>query len=376
MATKQLTTTASLEAQLSRRELLASAGALWVARLGWIGAGSGGGAWLSSLAGCSTASSQSGATAVCTTPFLGDLLGTLAEGTGLSVKSLMGPGVDPHLYRPTAAAVADLMSARVVFVVGLGLEGKMGEVLGRAAAEGRTVIAVADAIPHEELVAAAQEEGDAAHAWDPHVWMDPALWSLCCQRAAEGVLAAAAIPAGQANAVDASLTLSSLVSAHASAYAQQLQSLRAWGIERASTIPQEQRVIITSHDAFHYFGRAFGFEVHGIQGVSTESEAGIDDVRRLINLIVERKIKAVFAESSVADKSVQALIEGAAARGQEVRLGGTLYADSLGDPGTYEGTYLGMIDHDITTIVTALGGEVDSRGWQGRLASAAMGERT
>lgn len=376
MATKRLPHTLSTESQLSRRELVASAGALWAFRFGWAGTGSVAGAWLSSLAGCSSPAGQKGAAAVCTTPFLGDLLVTLAEGTGLSVKSLMGPGVDPHLYRPTAAAVADLMSARVVFVVGLGLEGKMGEVLSRASAEGRTVIAVTDAIPPGELIGAAQEGDDAAHAWDPHVWMDPALWSLCAQRAAEGVLAAAAIPVGQSDAVDASLKLSAQVSAQSAAYVLQLQSLRAWGIERAATIPQEQRVIITSHDAFHYFGRAFDFEVHGIQGVSTESEAGIDDVRRLINLIVERKIKAVFAESSVADKSVQALIEGAAARGHEVRLGGTLYADSLGDPGTYEGTYLGMIDHDITTIVSSLGGEVDSRGWQGRLGPPATSERT
>ncbi len=367
--------------QLSRREWVASIGATCGAiglgssrlSLGGLGAASFGTAGLAALTGCTGSTPSQVGQFVCTAPFVGDLVGHLARGLDTKVASLMGPGVDPHLYRPTASDVAQLMSSRAIFVVGLGLEGKMGETLARAAQSGRTLVVLGDAIPHDELfgagAAAEEPQGGAAgaqaathSAWDPHVWMDPALWSMCAQRGATGVIDSLGI---------AGTALASMVHTQAQLYEQRLAALRTWGIERAATIAPERRVIITSHDAFHYFGRAFGFEVFGIQGVSTESEAGLDDVRRLIDLIVERKIPAVFAESSVADKSVQALIEGAAARGHTVKLGGTLYADSLGERGTHEGTYLGMIDHDITTIVTALGGAIHPLGFDGSLSRPA-----
>ncbi|MDA1106342.1 MAG: zinc ABC transporter substrate-binding protein [Planctomycetota bacterium] len=351
------------------------------------------------LGGCAEPGSATRGQLVCTTPFVGDLVNFLARGQGIQASSLMGPGVDPHLYRPTASDVARLMSATAIFVVGLGLEGKMGETLSRAASTGRPVIALGDAIPHADLFAVGDESdsgngtsapsdvantGRSHAAWDPHVWMDPALWSICTARAATGVIESLELGAtsatsatsattanANANATTTAAAASAIVHTQAHLYQQRLAALRAWGIERTATISPERRVIITSHDAFHYFGRAFGFEVFGIQGVSTESEAGLDDVRRLVDLIVQRKIPAVFAESSVADKSVQALIEGAAARGHTVKLGGTLYADSLGDPGTHEGTYIGMIDHDITTIVTALGGDVHPLGHDGSLSRPA-----
>ena len=324
--------------------------------------GAGGlGIGVATLSGCNSPEApSSGGQLVCTAPFVGDLVTHLARGLDVKVASLMGPGVDPHLYRPTASDVAQLLSSRSIFVVGLGLEGKMGETLSRAADSGRRVVVLGDAIPHDDLFAAGEEGSHAA--WDPHVWMDPALWSMCTGRGATGVIDALGL---------ANTKVAATIQMQARLYQDRLAALRNWGIERTGTIPAERRVIITSHDAFHYFGRAFGFEVFGIQGVSTESEAGLDDVRRLIDLIVERKIPAVFAESSVADKSVQALIEGAAARGHSVKLGGTLFADSLGEPGTHEGTYLGMIDHDITTIVTALGGSIHPLGHEGLLSRPA-----
>ncbi|MDA1007562.1 MAG: zinc ABC transporter substrate-binding protein [Planctomycetota bacterium] len=314
--------------------------------------------------GCQDASSSRALSGefICSTPFLHDLIAHIGKATRIRSSSLMGSGVDPHLYRPTASDVAAIMSARAIFVVGLGLEGKMGETLARASDRGLPVIAVGDVINKSELFSAHEQNPDATHAvWDPHIWMDPAIWSQCATFASAEIINAAKMTDSKIQA---------LVFAQAELYQRELAALRVWGIERAASIPKERRVIITSHDAFRYFGRAFGFEVHGIQGVSTESEAGLADVRRLVDLIVERSIPAVFAESSVANKSVTALIEGAAARGHTVTLGGTLFSDSLGPARTYEGTYLGMIDHDLTTIVSALGGEVHPYGRLGALAAS------
>jgi manganese/zinc/iron transport system substrate-binding protein len=133
-------------------------------------------------------------------------------------------------------------------------------------------------------------------------------------------------------------------------------------------VPPDARVLVTAHDAFNYFGQAYGFEVVGIQGISTESEAGLNRVGELVDLLVDRQVRAVFVESSVSDRNVRALIEGAAARGHEVTIGGELYSDAMGEPGSYEGTYLGMIDHNVTVIAGALGAEVPERGMDGRLA--------
>jgi manganese/zinc/iron transport system substrate-binding protein len=155
----------------------------------------------------------------------------------------------------------------------------------------------------------------------------------------------------------------------AQAYRAELAALERYVRRVLATVPPERRVLVTAHDAFGYFGRAYGFEVHGIQGLSTESEAGLAEIERLVRLIVERRIGAVFVESSVAERNVRALVEGAAARGHEVRIGGQLFSDAMGAPGTYEGTYVGMIDHNVTVIARALGGEAPPRGMNGRLAT-------
>jgi manganese/zinc/iron transport system substrate-binding protein len=152
---------------------------------------------------------------------------------------------------------------------------------------------------------------------------------------------------------------------NAKAYNKQLEGLHAYAIKSIASIPKEQRVLITAHDAFNYFGRAYGIEVVGIQGLSTESEAGIEDVNRLVNMLVDKGITAVFVESSVSDRNVNALIEGAKAKGHSVTIGGRLYSDAMGKRGTYEGTYIGMLDHNITTIAIGLGGEAPSTGYAG-----------
>jgi manganese/zinc/iron transport system substrate-binding protein len=158
-----------------------------------------------------------------------------------------------------------------------------------------------------------------------------------------------------------------LYRANADAYALELEALDAYARERIASIPGNQRLMITAHDAFNYMGAAYGLEVKGIQGLSTESEAGLHDINALVDLLVERQVPAVFVESSVSDKNVKALVEGAAARGHKVKVGGELFSDAMGPAGTYEGTYVGMIDHNVTVIARALGGDAPERGLNGKL---------
>ncbi len=271
-------------------------------------------------------------------------------GDRAEVIGLMGPGVDPHLYKPTRSDVRRLMNADVIFYNGLLLEGKMTDTLVRAATSGKRVHAVTELLDEGYLLEPEAFEG----LHDPHVWMDPSAWS----RAVEVVRAKLSehdpegAPAYRANA---------------EAYRARLAELDAYAERALSSVPEGRRVLVTAHDAFNYFGRRYGYEVIGIQGISTESEAGVRDIERLVDLLVEREIGAVFVESTVPDRNVRALIGGARARGLAVAIGGTLYSDAMGDAGTYEGTYIGMIDHNVTTIARALGGEAPTGGFQGRL---------
>jgi manganese/zinc/iron transport system substrate-binding protein len=211
------------------------------------------------------------------------------------------------------------------------------------------VVAVAEALAPDLLLA-----HDAyPDRFDPHVWMDPLLW-----RGVSEAVAGALAEAGVAPEAPEALA----------AWQEDLAGLHAYAAEVMATVPEEARVLVTAHDAFKYFGRAFGLEVQGLQGISTESEAGVARVEELVNLLVERGIRAVFVESSVSDRGLRALVEGAAARGHEVAIGGQLFSDAMGAEGTYEGTYLGMIDHNATTVARALGGEAPPEGWRGRPA--------
>jgi manganese/zinc/iron transport system substrate-binding protein len=280
---------------------------------------------------------------VCTVGMITDVVRNVA-GNYAAVEGMIGEGVDPHLYKPTRADVVTLDSADLVFYNGLLLEGKMTDVLVRVAGSGKSVRAVTEAILDDTDYL--MEKDDGSEHTDPHVWMDVQGWLKGIDVIAETLAAYDPQHAEQ-------------YQQNAAAYTARLEALDAYAHEAMATIPENQRVLITAHDAFQYMGRAYGLEVRGIQGISTESEAGVKDLEALIDFIVERNIPAVFVETSVADKNVRALVEGAEARGHQVVIGGELFSDAMGEPGTYEGTYIGMIDHNVTTIVNALGGQAE-----------------
>jgi manganese/zinc/iron transport system substrate-binding protein len=287
---------------------------------------------------------------VTTTGMVADIVRSVA-GDRAKVRALMGAGVDPHLYRATRDDVSALLAADMVFYNGLNLEGKMSDVFIRIARSGKPVHAVTELLPEEFLLAPPDFQGHD----DPHVWMDPGGWI----KAAEAVIA----------------KLSEFDSAGADvyrrngeAYIAEMKRVDEYARQRLATIPAERRVLVTAHDAFNYFARAYGVQVRGIQGISTDSEAGLQQIESLVKMLVERRIPAVFTESSVSEKNISALVEGAKARGHDIRIGGELFSDAMGADATYEGTYVGMIDHNITTIVHALGGDAPQRGMNGRLS--------
>lgn len=288
---------------------------------------------------------------LATTGMIGDVVREIGAGR-IRVEVLMGPGVDPHLYKPTREDVAKMLRADVIFYNGLLLEGKMSDAFVRVARSGKPVHAVTELLPEEELI---EPQGAGGHH-DPHVWMDPRAWSRAAELIADRLAAhdPAGAPAFRRNlaALDA-----------------RIAALDAYAAQAIATIPERQRVLVTAHDAFNYFARRYRIEVLGIQGLSTESEAGVRRIQELVALLVERRVPAVFVETSVSDRNVLALVEGAAAQGHRVAVGGALFSDAMGDPGSYEGTYVGMIDHNVTTIVRALGGAAPERGFQDRLGT-------
>ena len=287
---------------------------------------------------------------VATTGMIADTARQIG-GDLVTVRALMGPGVDPHAYRQTRTDIVAMARADVVLWNGLYLEAQMEEVLEDIGRKTK-VRAVAEAVPVEARIA----HDDYDNRFDPHVWMDPDLWRHVAHAVRDAFTDA--LPSGAetfANNTDA--------------FEVELTRLIAYSDSALSSVPDAARVLVTAHDAFNYFGRAHGFEVIGIQGISTESEAGLNRMTELVNMLVDRKIGAVFVESSVSDRSIRALIEGAAAKGHVVRVGGELFSDAMGAPGTYEGTYVGMIDHNVTAIAAGLGGAVPERGMNGKLSA-------
>ena len=266
------------------------------------------------------------------------------------VNGIIGEGVDPHLYKPTRSDVQQLLSADVIFYVGLLLEGKMSDVLDRVAEQGRPVHAVGELLDRRLLL---RPDGSSSHA-DPHIWMDAALWGQAVDRMTDQLVVF------DAQNGDYYRT-------NAEKYLAEIGRLDRYVRSIVASIPKRRRVLVTAHDAFGYFGRAYDIEVHGIQGLSTESEAGLNDITRLVGLLTERNIGAIFVESSVADKNIRALIEGARARDHHVEIGGTLFSDAMGPAGGYTGTYIGMIDHNATTITRALEGMAQVGGMNARL---------
>lgn len=266
---------------------------------------------------------------------------------GAEVTALLGAGMDPHGYRPTRTDILALSRADVILWHGLNLEAQFTDVMADLARQ-RTVAALADALPADRLLA----DPEYADRPDPHVWFDPTLWSLVAQEGAR-VLTAAGFD----------------TTAATEAYLTEAKEIDAYSRTVLDSVPEPARILVTAHDAFSYFGRAYGWQVEGIQGISTDSEAGLARIAELVDLLVTRGIKAVFVESSVSDRTIRALIEGAAAQGHDVAIGGELFSDAMGADGTYEGTWLGMIDHNVTTIARALGGDAPPRGMSGKLAA-------
>lgn len=275
---------------------------------------------------------------VATTNVVADLAATIG-GERVTVQGLMGPGVDPHLYKASEGDLRRIAAADVAVYNGLHLEARMGDVLGRLAGRPRPV-AVAEAIPVELLLDDPDEGGMA----DPHIWFDPELWVRAGAHLAEFL--GGVDPDGS--------EYYRIRSEEMKVMAAKLMAELQHAVE---TVPVEQRVLVTAHDAFGYFGRAFGFEVHGLQGVSTVAEAGAADVQALASFVAERRIPAIFVESSVSPRTIHALQAAVRARGFEVAIGGELFSDALDAPGTPAGTWAGMMRHNVAVIVAALAPE-------------------
>lgn len=276
---------------------------------------------------------------VTTTGMIADIVINVG-GEHVEVTSLMGPGVDPHLYKASEGDIRRLQEANLIFYNGLHLEAQLGEVLEKMNDFNITTVAVADEIDPAILLSHPQYED----AYDPHIWFDVTLWMQAVRRVQETL--SETDPAHK-----------SAYEANATAYLAQLEELHQYVFSQAESIPAEKRVIITAHDAFSYFGRAYGFEVRGLQGISTESQAGTADVQALAEFIVEQQIPAIFVESSVPQRNVEAVQAAVQSQGFDVQIGGSLFSDAMGSEGTPEGTYIGMVRHNIDTIVAALKGE-------------------
>ena len=277
---------------------------------------------------------------VTTTTMVTDMVKEIG-GDRVNVVGLMGPGVDPHLYKPASGDVVKLQRAKIIFYSGLMLEGRMTDLFFRMARAGKLVYAVTESIPERNRL----EPPEFAGHWDPHVWGDPILWSNCIVTVVDGL--SKADPAGAADyakrgkAVDASY-----------------KAMKAWALKRIVEVPRKHRILITSHDAFNYFGQAFGFQVVAVQGLSTVTEAGLADIAKMVDFIKQKKIKAIFVESSVNPAAIERVSKDA-----NVKIGGELFSDACGKVGDIHeahgekydvGTFVGMLKHNINTVVDAL----------------------
>jgi manganese/zinc/iron transport system substrate-binding protein len=257
-------------------------------------------------------------------------------GDRVVVKGLMGPGVDPHYYKASQGDLGILSNADIIFYNGLYLEGKMQDIFNKMA-RSKKVVAVSDEIDKSTLRQPPEFEGH----YDPHIWFDVALWSETIDAVVEAL--AAADPQGAES-----------FRQNGERYRAELRDLHAWVLAQIEMVPLDQRILVTAHDAFGYFGRAYGVEVLGLQGISTVAEYGVNDVTQLVDLIATRKIKAIFVESSVPERSIEAVRQGCIERGHQVKIGGTLYSDAMGAVGSGADTYIGMVRSNVATIVEAL----------------------
>lgn len=268
---------------------------------------------------------------VCTTGMIGDAVRNMADSTCV-VHVLMGPGTDPHLFRPTKSSLDLLSEADIIIANGLHLEGKMQEILKKLQ-RNKEVYFLAESLKKDELLLS----DSASNIFDPHIWFDVSLWNHALKEFRNEFENKGILNSGKCDK-----------------YLQSLSVLDEWVKSEISQIPDNRRVLITAHDAFSYFGRAYNVEVIGLQGISTVSEYGLRDISNLVNTIVDRQIPSVFIESSVSPRSIQAVIEGCKKEGFETQLGGTLYSDALGPPDSDADTYVKMVRHNVKTLREAL----------------------
>lgn len=270
---------------------------------------------------------------VTTTGMIADIVENIT-GDSATVEAIMQPGVDPHLYKASQGDLKKIMDADYIFYNGLHLEGKMGEIIEKQT-HTKPVIALGDSISGSKVLKVSET------TYDPHIWFDVALWKDASEVALKRLT--------KLNPEN-----TAYYQQNADRYLKELDELDQWVKKEILTIPENRRVLITAHDAFSYFGKAYGIEVRGLQGISTMSEIGLRDVTDLVNYVIKNDIPAVFVESSVSDKSLKAVVEGVNNKGKELSIGGNLFSDAMGAKGTPEGTYMGMVKHNVNTIVTAL----------------------
>ena len=300
-------------------------------------------------AGCgSTAAAPAGdgrPSVVATTGMVADLVRHVA-GEAVDLEVLLRPGVDPHLYKPTGGDVRAIRAADLVLYSGLNLEEGLTRSLEARAAKGEPCVAVTRDLPEDALLSPPDFEGHP----DPHVWHDVALWTRC-------------LDVVEAELSDLLPAESDRFAANAAAYREELAALDDAVRAAVASVPDRQRVLVTAHDAFGYFGRAYDIPVRSVQGVTTESEAGVADVNALAKFLAENRVPAIFAETSVSDRAVRAVVEGAKAAGGDVRISASkLYSDALGDAGGDAADYAGAITANVRAIVGGLGGELPAAG--------------
>ncbi len=288
------------------------------------------------VAGTATAFAQEKIQASTTIGMVADLVRQVG-GDRVGVEALMGPGVDPHLYKPTATDAARLNKADVIFYSGLMLEGRMGDLFAKLARSGKKVYATTESVPESQLTEPAEFEGH----YDPHIWFDVSMWTETVPSIVKGL--SEVDPSGK-----------DLYEKNGAELMARMAELDKFCRDTAATLPEAARILVTSHDAYNYFGRAYGFKVVGLQGVSTVSEAGLADMAGLVDFIKEQKVKAIFVETSVNPAAIKRVAEDAG-----VKIGGELFSDAMGEPGEKKGgfdvgTYDGMVRYNVSTIVNAL----------------------
>ncbi|MFV0571675.1 MAG: metal ABC transporter solute-binding protein, Zn/Mn family [Xanthomarina gelatinilytica] len=273
---------------------------------------------------------------VTTTTMITDLVKNIG-GEKINLQGLMGSGVDPHSFKASEGDVSKLANADIIFYGGLHLEGKLVEVFEKMSRQNIKTIAVSDALDKTTLIASELFPGN----YDPHIWFNIDYWIQITQYVAD-----------QLSKTDPENKL--FYETNAKNYIEKLEVLKEEVITTIQTLPKEKRILVTAHDAFSYFGKAYDFEVVGLQGLSTATEAGVQDVQKLATFIIDKKVKAIFVESSVPKRTIEALQAAVPSKGHDVSIGGTLYSDALGNAGSREGTYIGMFQYNVNTIVNAL----------------------